>query len=172
MKRTQIDIDAYAGDIMKALKKGVLLTTKSGDKVNSMTIEWGHLGRIWNIPVFIVYVRDSRYTKVMLEENPEFTVNMPAGDYDKKIIGICGSKSGRDCDKLKEAGLTPVEGVNISVPGLKELPLTLECRVIYKEEQDSSKLSGEIRNRFYRIEKGDHTAYYGEIVGAYIVEDE
>ena len=45
--KKEIEVFEYAGDIMRALKAGVLLTTKVGDKVNSMTIGWGNLGIVW-----------------------------------------------------------------------------------------------------------------------------
>ena len=83
----------------------------------------------------------------------------------------CGSKSGRDTDKIEAAGLTPVEPEVISVPGIKELPLTLECRVLYRQEQESDQFNDEITRQFYTMETGDHICYYGEIVAAYIIED-
>lgn len=94
-----------------------------------MVIEWGHIGRIWNRPVFVAYVRVDRFTREQLDKNPEFTVNLPLGDIDRKAFMICGTKSGRDMDKIGEAGLNPVDPEVISVPGLQDFPLTLECRV-------------------------------------------
>lgn len=170
MAKRKIGLSECAGAIVKAFKPGILITTKNGDKVNSMTIGWGTLGMVWEKQVFVVYVRDSRYTRHMLDNNPEFTINVPVGNYDKKILGVCGSKSGRDIDKIEVAGLTPVEPEVISVPGLKELPLTIECRVLYRQQQVDEQLSDELRKRFYTIEKGDHIAYYGEIVAAYVIE--
>lgn len=170
MNKRMINVDDYAGDIYKAVKKGVYITTKAEGRVNSMVIEWGHIGQIWSLPVFISYVRDCRFTRELLDKNPEFTVNIPMGKHDKKAFTICGTKSGRDMDKIKEAGLTPVESEVITAPGIKEFPLTLECRVIYREEQDAASLPDSIKDKFYTVEKGDHIAYYGEIVAAYIIE--
>ena len=56
------------------------------------------------------------------------------------------------------------------MPGIKELPLTLECKVVYRQEQESHLFNEDITHEFYTIEKGDHICYYGEIV-AYIIED-
>ena len=53
----------------------------------------------------------------------------------------------------------------------REFPLTLECRVIYRQEQNAASLPEEIRRQFYTIETEDHITYYGEIVDAYIIED-
>ena len=171
MTKKKIDIRDYAGEIIKAMRPGILLTTKVGGKVNSMTIGWGTLGIIWERPVFVAYVRQQRYSREMLDECREFTINVPVGDYRRKILGICGSKSGRDTDKIEAAGLTPVEPEVISVPGIKELPLTLECRVLYRQDQESNQFNDEITRQFYTMETGDHICYYGEIVAAYIIED-
>jgi len=164
---------------MKSLKKGVLLTTKVDDKVNSMTISWGMLGIEWNKPIFIVFVRENRFTHEQMEKNREFTINIPYGDYDNRILGVCGSKSGRNIDKIKELGLTLEKPNIVSVPAIKELPLTLECRVIYKQHQDKKEITQENKDKFHpqnveasfpMANRDYHTAYYGEIVSAYIVE--
>ena len=173
MKR-EVDIWDYAGQITKAIDKGILLTTKEGDNVNTMVIGWGHLGTIWFKPVFVAYVRESRYTKALLDKTGQFTVNIPLGQADKNIIAVCGSKSGRDMNKTKELGLTLEEGDTVDAPGIKELPLTLECKVIYKQDQDPGAIDKDCFDRFYtpgsRNEGDYHTAYYGEITKAYIIE--
>ena len=152
--KQQIDAFDYAGHICKAMKTGILLTTKAGETVNTMTIGWGKIGIEWNKPVFIVYVRETRYTKQLLEENGEFTVNIPYGTFDNKILGYCGTKSGRDTDKIRDLGLTLVESDVISVPGIRQLPLTLECKVIYKQQQDLSKMPKTVIDRFYPVIDG------------------
>lgn len=166
----------YANEIIKAIPKGVLVTTKVGDKVNSMTIGWGTYGTEWSTEMFAVYVRLSRYTREMLDQNPEFTINVPMDTIEperlKEILKICGSKSGRDMDKIGELGLTLEEGEEISVPGLKELPLTLECKVVYRQKQNIELIDKKFE-RFYPVEENgvdEHYAYYGEVVKAYIVE--
>ena len=178
MKREVNPFD-YAGQICKALPGGILLTTKKGEEVNTMAIGWGTMGVDWSLPMFIVYVRESRYTKQCLEENGEFTINVPMGELDKKIISVCGTKSGRDMDKIKELGLTLEEPVAISVPGIRELPLTLECKVLYKQKQDLSAIPEKILNRYYPVEddtlhpgsdRDYHICYYGQILKAYIIE--
>ena len=171
MRKREIDIRDYAGDIIRALRPGILITTKVSDKVNSMTIGWGTLGVIWERPMFVAYVRQQRYTREMLDQCREFTINVPVGDFPRRALGVCGSKSGRDMDKIAAAGLTPVEPEVIGVPGIKEFPLTLECRAIYRQEQESDQFNDEITRQFYTIETGDHICYYGEIVASYVIED-
>lgn len=179
MKR-YINVLEHTSEILTGVSKGVLLTTKTEDKTNSMVISWGTLGIEWNKPIFTTFVREHRFTKDQLDKNPEFTINIPVGEYDKNIIGICGVKSGHDTDKMKEAGLTLVEADEISVPGIKEFPLTLECRVVYHQAQDPGALTvagidslypQNVDSTFHGANKDYHTAYYGEIVKAYYIED-
>ena len=159
----------YAGEICKAMPQGILMTTKVGEKVNTMTIGWGTIGIQWGKPMFIAFVRDSRYTMEMLNEVGEFTINVPMGGIDKKILGYCGTKSGRDTDKIADMGLTVEDPEVISVPGFKELPLTLECKVIYRQRQENDKIPADLFDRYYPA--GDfHTAFYGEIVSAYVID--
>ena len=173
--KQKIDAFDYAGTLCKALKKGVLLTVRRGEEVNTMTIGWGAIGVDWARPVFTAYVRESRHTKKMLDEAGEFTVNVPLDDSCAKILGYCGSKSGRDTDKIKDLGLTLVESDVVSAPGIAQLPLTLECRVLNSQEQDISQLPEAITARYYPAagEGPDlHTLYYGEIVNAYLITED
>ena len=172
--KKHVNVWDYAGHIMERIGGGILLTTKAGDKVNTMTIGWGTIGVQWGKPIFIAFVRESRYTKQLLETNGEFTINVPLDAADKNVISVCGTVSGRDSDKLAQLGLTTEEGETVSVPAICQLPLTLECKVIYKQAQEPSAIFPEYDERFYakgtRNEGDYHIAYYGEITAAYIVE--
>ena len=42
------------------LYEGVLLTTKVGERTNSMVIGWGTLGIEWGKTIFTVFVRENR----------------------------------------------------------------------------------------------------------------
>ena len=175
MKRFVSPFD-YAGTIAKALKPdGVLLTAKADTQVNTMTIGWGTLGIQWGKPIFIALVRGCRHTKGMLDKNPEFTVNIPLGEIDPKILSFCGTKSGRDTDKFAALGLHTEDPEVISVPGIRELPLTLECGVVYTQQQVPEAFLSEKFRKIYpadsqNIHDDFHTAFYGEIVSAYIIE--
>ncbi len=169
--RKYVDPFMYASNINHALKKGALLTTKVDGKVNTMTIGWGHIGVLWGRPVYIVYVRQSRHTKTMLDQSGEFTVNVPMGEIDPKILSFCGTRSGRDVDKIEAMGLHLEEPESISVPGIRELPLTLECKVIYKQDQELSGLPTGILERYYQ-QPDHHTVYYGEILNSYLLTEQ
>lgn len=169
----------YSSYILNCLKTGILLTTRNRHKINTMTIAWGMMGIEWQLPIFITYVRTHRFSHECLEQFPEFTINAPIGNFDKHIIGIAGTKSGRDMDKIETLNLHPIKSEKISVPGLAEFPLTLECKVIYKQHQDKTAIPQYLRESFHpenrdpytSVLNGDyHTAYYGEIVAAYIIK--
>lgn len=169
----------YAGTICKALSKGILITAKADGIVNPMVIGWGTIGIEWGKPVFVAYVRHSRFTWELLEKNGEFTVNVPLESVDPAVIRVCGTQSGRDVDKVAALGLTLEEGETVCVPGIRELPLTLECKIIEKEDQNIPSLREDLRRRYYPSDVTDlsagcnpeiHTAYYGEILSAYILE--
>ncbi len=169
MKR-EINAFDYASEICRAMPQGILLTTKADGKVNTMTIGWGHIGIEWGKPIFVAYVRESRHTKQMLEKNGEFTVNIPLHSGDKKILGYCGTRSGRDTDKIADMDLHLEEPISVSVPGIRELPLTLECKIIYTQLQDINAIPASVIQRYYPGTPDIHTAYYGEITAAYIIE--
>ena len=173
--RKTVDAFDYAGDICKALKKGILITTKADGQVNTMTIGWGHIGIEWSRPIFVAYIRETRYTREMLDKCGEFTINVPVGEYDPAILGFCGTKSGRDVNKIEAMNLHLEESEVISVPGIREFPLTLECKVIYKQKQDLSAIPADILDRYYPADETGfrdyHYVYYGQIVNAYLIED-
>lgn len=177
--RKEVKAADYAEQIIKSIPKGVLVTAKVADKVNPMTIGWGTYGTQWGKEIFVVYVRGSRYTRELLDQNPEFTINIPLGDVDKEIIMVCGRESGRDVNKVEKLGLTLEESKEISVPGIKELPLTLECKVVFRQEQEINLIDKRFVERYYpkNVESEEreagadaHIAYYGEVVNAYILE--
>ncbi len=180
MKRRQISIEDAAVQLMRRLRGGALVTTKADNKVNTMTIGWGSIGYEWSEAVFTAYVRVGRYTSELLSKNPEFTVNIPDDNTDKNILGYAGTHSGRDEDKVKNLNLTLVEGEKISVPAIKECPITLECRIVQKELQDISTLDENLREKYYPQDvpssatgsnRDIHIAFIGEILSAYILED-
>ena len=175
--KEKINVTDYANLITKALPKGILLNT-NGDKFNAMVIGWGHLGTLWSRPTFHVYVRQGRYTKAQLDKTGEFTISVPLDHPDADINRICGWKSGRDTDKAAAAGLELESAEVIHTPGIRQYPLTIECRILYAQDQELPKIPEDIRNRMYpqdvdgaypMANRDCHTMYVGEIVDAYII---
>ena len=93
----------YAPHILKIINNGILLTTQADGEVDTMAIGWGTMGVQWKKPIFIVFVRQSRHTKSLLDKNPEFTINVPLDAIDKEVLRVTGTLSGRDIDKIDEA---------------------------------------------------------------------
>lgn len=63
--------------LMERIKKGAFLTVKADGIINTMTIGWATIGYLWQRPVFMVAVRDSRYTFKLIEKTGNFTVTIP-----------------------------------------------------------------------------------------------
>lgn len=169
--KEHINVTDYANQITSALSSGGILLNTMADKFNTMVIGWAHPGRLWNRPTFLIYVRQSRFTKGQLDKTGKFTISVPLEKPDSAINKICGTQSGRDIDKVKAAGLTLEDAEVNGVPGIREYPLTIECRVLYSQDQILEMIPKDIINRFYSGEEsGDfHTMYVGEIIGSYII---
>ena len=174
--KKEVNIFDYAARIAGAMKQGILLTAADGEKVNPMTIGWGTLGIEWGRPIFTAFVRESRYTRELLDKTGEFTVSIPLEGCDPRILTFCGRNSGRDVDKVKTLGLTLEEPLAVSAPGIRQLPLTVECKVLYRQMQDLRGLPQDLLTRYYPAVTAEgtpdrHIAYYGEILKAYVIED-
>lgn len=160
-----IRFNEQAGKTLAALPEGAFLTAGDGKKCNVMTIGWGSIGFMWRIPVFTVLVRPSRYTHEFMAGG-EFTVSVPLGDM-KKALAVCGSKSGRDTDKIREAGIKLRAGQKVATPVVDGCGLYYECKVVYKYELVPGHLAAGLNAECYK--GGDHhTVYVGEIVAAYM----
>ena len=165
MEIENIQIFSEFSETIERLNDPGALLVAGTDKPNVMTIGWGTLGIIWGMPIFVIYVRPSRFTHHLLEERREFTVNIPTGDMEAEV-SICGTKSGRDLDKFKECGFTLKPGVKIDVPHIAECPIHYECRTVHKNAVLAETLDRKIRSVYYST--GDeHDVYYGEILGVY-----
>lgn len=168
MNKRSVDYNEEIKIGLDILSRGVLLTTKGSDEVNSMTISWGNVGRMWNRPVFMAMVRKERYTYKLIEESNEFTVSIPYEDM-KKEVAFLGSKSGRDMNKLEELNIKTLRGEVTDTPVLDIKGLHFECKVVYKTEMTDKDLDSDIKNKWYGKES-HHTLYFGEIVASYVVE--
>lgn len=171
--KVRIDPFDYAETITKALKPGILLNT-NGEKFNSMVIGWGHLGVLWGMQTFVVYVRQSRYTKPQLDRTKEFTISVPLeGRLSPEVVKVFGTLSGRDVNKADYVTLEEPEVIH--TPGVREYPLTLECEVLYQQDQVLEEMPEEVIRRYYTDDEdlGDfHTMYIGKIVSAYIIKED
>ena len=131
---------------------------------NAMTVSWGHLGCLWshNKPTAIAYVRQSRYTKELIDKTDLFTLSLIE---DRSALGYLGSHSGRDENKFENAGIKPffTDGTT-AIEGAK---LVFVCRKLYKAPIsaenfiDQSVVAKDYANGDY------HDMYIGEIIKTY-----
>lgn len=108
-----------------------LVTSGSKEKFNTMTVSWGGVGIMWGKPAAFTFIRPQRYTFGFTENNDFYTMSFFDEKY-RKALQFCGSKSGRDYDKVKETGLTPVFTEN-GTPYFEEAKLVLVCKKMYAQ---------------------------------------
>ena len=115
-------------------KEWMLVTAGDESSYNTMTASWGGIGWLWNKPVAFVFVRPERYTYEFIEKGDYLTLSF-LGEENKKIHAVCGSKSGREVDKVKETGLKPLftEQGNVF---FEQSRLSLECKKLYADAID------------------------------------
>jgi flavin reductase (DIM6/NTAB) family NADH-FMN oxidoreductase RutF len=131
-------------------------------RFNSMTIGWGSLGTMWGKPFAQVVVRPVRYTYEFMERYETFTVCI-FPESSRKALELLGSRSGRDGDKIAEAGLTPIASTQVAAPGYDEAELIIECRKMYWDDMVPGHfLNPDIEKNY--PEKDYHRIYFGEIV--------
>ena len=171
MEYKDINYNEHSTEMFEQLQKGAFLTTKKNGIVNTMTIAWGGLSFVWYRPVFIVYVRYSRETYNMLENNDEFTISVPINQDMKKELAYCGTKSGRDTNKIDDCNFTLVPGRKVSTPVLKECNTHYECKVVYRQAMEPSQIPHDVKERFYS-NHNYHVIYYGEIIDSYQIKGE
>lgn len=156
--------DGRVGETLAALADGRVLLVSRGreGRPNAMAIGWGTVGVIWQIPVFTVLVRPSRFTWRLIEETHEFVVAV-AGPTLKDAVTYCGTVSGRDHDKFEEKGLTAIPSKQVRVPRVRECGIHFECRVVHTNDVIPAQLDGGIRSQCYP--RGDfHRLYFGRIL--------
>lgn len=114
----------------------VLVTVADSEgNSNIITIAW--TGTICtNPPMAYISVRPERYSYHMLRESGEFVINL-ATESMAYATDYCGVRSGRDVDKWKETGLTPVPAQTVKAPVIAESPVAIECRVTEVKELGS-----------------------------------
>lgn len=139
----------------------MLITAGSAERCNTMTASWGGVGVLWQAPVATCYVRPQRYTKQFLDEEEYFTLTFFPEQYRKELT-ICGTKSGRDMDKVKECGFT-VKTAACGAPYFEEAELVIVCRKRYVQDFDPAAIPADVKEKQYP-NQDYHTMYIGEIV--------
>lgn len=146
----------------------MLVTAGDEKKCNTMTASWGGVGIMWSKPTATAYIRESRYTKEFVDNAEYFTLSFFDEEY-RKALNLCGTVSGRDCDKIKEAGLTPyyVNGTT----AFEEAKMIFVCRKVYHQCMGPENFDEKENLDKWYADKDYHTMYLGEIVKVLVKED-
>ena len=129
---------------------------------NTMTVAWGSLGTMWGRPFAQVVVRPVRYTYGFMEQYDTFTLSAFPAEFEP-ALRLLGTKSGRDGDKIAEAGLTPIASTQVASPAFDEAELIVECRKMYADDLDPACFLDPEIDRSYP-NKDYHRFYFGEVV--------
>lgn len=142
----------------------MLITAGTADRCNTMTASWGGLGIMWGEPAATVYIRPQRYTKEFVDREEYFTLSFFGPEY-KKELALCGAKSGRELDKIKECNFTVACG-ECGAPYFEQARLVLVCKKMYAQEMDAEAMPAQVKEKWYP-NRDYHTMYLGRIVEAY-----
>lgn len=141
-----------------------LITAGNAEAANTMTASWGGLGVLWGQNVAYVFIRPQRYTKEFVDREGSFSLSFFDGH--KAEMGLLGSVSGRERDKIAEAGLnlTMLDGV----PTFEEAKLVLILDTLYTDEIKADKfLADGLDEKFY-ANKDYHTMYVAAVRSVYV----
>ena len=156
----------------KIAKEWMLITAGTEqDGYNTMTASWGHLGSVWGhgggLPTAAIYVRPQRYTKQFVDREPLYTLSFFPAEY-HKALGYLGTHSGRDEDKVANAGLTPAFGEGYTY--FEQADLVLVCRKLYRAPLlEEGFLDRQVLEDAYP-QRDFHDLYIGEIVKVLVAE--
>lgn len=165
-KQTIRYTDYFSETMWRLREDGLLLVSSSATGTpNVMTIGWCAIGIMWGRPVVTIMVRPSRYTYKLIEEVPEFTVNVPPAQL-AAAVKHCGTVSGAGHDKFQELNLDPLRSWEVAPPVIRQCAVHYECRVIHRCDMSAEALVADLRGKFYP-EGNFHRYYFGEIVASY-----
>ncbi len=163
----EIKPEQIPGNVIdEVCNKWMLLSAGTKEDFNFMTVNWGMMGEMWFQPAVTVYVRDSRHTLGYMDSSKTFALTSLKPGH-QNALNIAGSKSGRDIDKVKETGLTPVE-LDGAV-SFEEAAYTIICETMYKGALDVNQIvDEEAKAKAYPEPIDAHQMFIGKIVKAYI----
>jgi len=137
----------------------MLVTAGTPDDWNTMTASWGSIGVLWHEPVVFAFVRPRRHTYGFMERSDHYTLTFFDESY-KDTLMYCGTHSGKDVDKAKETGLTPMEvGPSMS---FEEARLVILGRKWYTQDIDRERFLDPAIDENYE-DRSYHRMYVGRI---------
>ncbi|MCQ4872750.1 MULTISPECIES: DUF4468 domain-containing protein [Odoribacteraceae] len=158
--------DKIPGNIIKMLSEDWMLITGGNDeKFNPMTASWGGLGYLYNKPVTFCFINPARYTYDIMDKGDTYTLTFYTETY-REALNYCGHNSGKDKDKVKEAGLTPITTPSGS-KAFSEAWMIIECRKMVSQTINIDGISDpELRKQW--AGKAMHKMFIGEILNVWV----
>lgn len=148
MVKVEIPINVSVGHLVAPKPTALVTCVDEGGRANIITI-----AAITVVshrpPIFMIAVRDDRYSHDLIERSGEFVINMPTTDMIEETY-LCGRTTGRLLNKFEDNRLTPVPGVKVKAPLIEECPINIECKVVEA------------------VKPGTHTLFMGEVVAAHV----
>ena len=133
----KIDVKSLQDNVFSLIgDRWMLITAGTAERCNTMTASWGGLGVLWGAPAATIYLRPQRYTKEFVDREEYFTLAF-FGEEQRKALTLCGSKSGREVDKVAECGFTVAAGEG-NAPYFEQAELVLVCRKLFRQAMDES----------------------------------
>ncbi len=162
-----VDPRSIKDNLIKCLaEEWALITAGNAKNYNMMTASWGFFGEMWGSDSIAMVVRPQRFTMEFIESNDYFTVSF-YGD-NKAVHKVCGNRSGREVDKTKETGLTPV--ANEKYVYFKEARMVLIVKKQFVQRMNEEAfLDKAIIDKWYP-EKDYHNMIIGKIEKVLIAE--
>lgn len=142
-------------------KQWMLVGAEKNGKINAMTASWGGLGIMWGKKVAFVFIRESRYTKEFVDEKKTFSLSFFGEEY-RKMLNYMGTVSGRDEDKISQAGLHA--SLNQDAPVFEEAERTFICRKMYAQEMKEEYFTDKEAVERWYSDGNYHTMYVAEIL--------
>jgi len=147
-------------------ERWLLITAGDQDRYNMMTGSWGALGEMWGKDIAVAVIRPTRYTYEFMEQQEYFTLSILNDSISKAAHSVCGSKSGRDIDKTKETGLSPLFDHGVY---FEQADIVLICKKIYVGDvKPEGFVDPSLDEKWYNNDY--HRMYVGEIVKTLVRE--
>ena len=115
------------GTVLYPLPAVLVSCGATPEEYNMLTVAW--TGTVCTTPpMCYISVRPERHSYAVIRRTGEFVINLTTRSM-ARATDWCGVRSGRDFDKFRETGLTPVPAERVAAPLIAEAPVSIECRV-------------------------------------------
>ena len=164
---SKFGVEDISNDLFMINHEWMLVTGGTESSFNTMTASWGGFGTMWEKPVAFMAIRDTRYTFSFLQKEPVYTISFYDESYKDKLQDL-GSRSGKNTEKVKESGLTPL-AMPSGAMAFKEAKMVIECKKLLSEPISPKYITDkEVADKWYNAkEPGVHNLFFGEIVGVW-----